>query len=157
MLCVPWLESPATKDLVVTSIAKLVLDSGSYGDVLFVKKGSKEIAYTKQLIPQVWQSLMGHFKTDKVEEVIELKFVKYSENKRVSISSDIMEYDEDNYDPKFELIIATQTMQELGIILNFSTNMVVIDEIKPPMRKKRTAKTKCSVPNVQKSGNFFGF
>ena len=43
--------------------------------------------------------------------------------------------DEDNYDPKFDLIIGTQTMQELGIILHFSTNMIVIDEIKLPMRK----------------------
>ena len=50
---------------------------------------------------------MGHFQTDKIGEGTELKFVEYSENKRISFSPDIMEYDKDNYDPKFELIIDT--------------------------------------------------
>ncbi len=53
-----------------------------------------------------------------------------------------MEYDKDNYDPKFDLIIGTQNMQELGIILDFSTNMILIDKIKLPMCKiKRIEKT----------------
>ncbi len=69
---------------------------------------------------------MGHLKTVKLGEVIKLKFVEYSENKRVSISPDIMEYYKDDYYPKFDLIVGTQTMQELGIILDFSTNMIVI-------------------------------
>ncbi len=38
---------------------------------------------------------MGHFKTDKIGEGIELKFVEYSENKRITISPDIMEYNKD--------------------------------------------------------------
>ena len=46
-----------------------------------------------------------------------------------------MDHDKDDYDPKFDLIIGTQTIQEMGIILNFSTTMIVIDEIKLPMRK----------------------
>ncbi len=40
-----------------------------------------------------------------------------------------------NYKPKFDLIIGTLTMQELGIVLDFSTNMIEIDQIKLPMRK----------------------
>ncbi len=78
---------------------------------------------------------MGNFKTDKVGEGIKLEFVEYSGNKRVSISPDFMEYDEDDYDPKFDLIVSTQTMQELGIILNFSANMIVIDKTKLLMHK----------------------
>ena len=99
------------------------------------QKGSKEIPYTKQLIPQVCQSSMGHFKTNKIGEGSELKFVEYSENKRITLSPDIMEYNEDDYNPKFDLIISTQTMQELGIILNFTTNMIKLVKIKLPMRK----------------------
>ena len=53
---------------------------------------------------------MGHFKTDKIGEGIKVEFIKYSENKQCTISSEIMEYNEDNYDPKFDLIIGTQTM-----------------------------------------------
>ena len=78
---------------------------------------------------------MGHLKTDKVGEGIELEFAEYSENERCAISPDIMEYDEEDYDPKFDLIIGTQTMQEMGIILDFSTTTIVIDKIKLPMRK----------------------
>ena len=46
-----------------------------------------------------------------------------------------MEHDKNNYKPKFDLIIGTQTMKELGIILYFSTNMIKIDKIQLPMRK----------------------
>ncbi len=96
-----------------TKLWRVLLDSGSDGDVLFTKKDFKEIPYTKQLVQQVWQSSMGNFKTDKVGEEIELEFVEYSENKRCAVSPDIMEYDEEDYDPKFDLIIGTQTMQEM--------------------------------------------
>ena len=83
-----------------TKLLCVLLDSGSDGDVLIVKKGSKEIPYTKQLIPQVWQSSMGHFKTDKIGEGIEHEFIEYLGNKQLAISPDIMEYDEDDYHSK---------------------------------------------------------
>ncbi len=60
-----------------TKSCGVLLDSGSDGDVLFAKKGSKKIPYNKQLIPQVWQSSMDHFKTDKIGEGIKLEFVVY--------------------------------------------------------------------------------
>ncbi len=84
---------------------------------------------------------MGHFKTEKIGEGIELEFMEYLENKRISISPDIMEYNGDNYKPKLDLIIGTQTMQELGIVLNFSTNMIKIDQIKLPMHKIKELQT----------------
>ncbi len=40
---------------------------------------------------------MGHLKTNKIEEEIELEFIEYSENRRISISPDIMEYNKDDY------------------------------------------------------------
>ena len=61
--------------------------------------------------------------------------MEYSEKKRISLSHDIMEYNENNYESKFDLIIGTQTMQELEIVLDFSTNMIEIDQIKLPMHK----------------------
>ncbi len=78
---------------------------------------------------------MGHFQTDKIGEGIKVEFVEYSENKRIFISPDSVEYKKDDYNPEFDLIIGTQTMQELVIILDFSTNMIVIGKIKLPMRK----------------------
>ncbi len=46
-----------------------------------------------------------------------------------------MEYNDNDYEPKTDLIIGTRTMQELGIVLDFSTNMIEIDQIKLPMHK----------------------
>ena len=46
-----------------------------------------------------------------------------------------MDYDTANYDPKFDLIIGTNTMKELGIVLDFSREMIMIDKIDLPMRK----------------------
>ncbi len=46
-----------------------------------------------------------------------------------------MEYDENDYEPNFDLIIGTPTMQELGIVLDFSTKMIKIDQIQLPMQK----------------------
>ncbi len=53
---------------------------------------------------------MGHFKTDKNREGIKVKFVEYSEKKRIYCSLYMMEYAENDYEPNFDLIIGTQTM-----------------------------------------------
>ena len=67
---------------------------------------------------------MGHFQTDIIGKGTKVKFVDYSENKIISISPDIMKHDVINRDPKFDLIIGTKNMQELGIVLYISTNMI---------------------------------
>ena len=58
----------------------------------------------------MWQTSMGLFKTEKVGEV-EVEFPEYSGNKRFQLNPDILEYDPEDYDPKFELIIGTETMK----------------------------------------------
>ena len=54
-----------------------------------------------------------------------------------------MEYDPDEYQPKFDLIIGTATMKELGIILDFKEQWITIDEIKLPMQNLNTANEMC--------------
>ena len=76
---------------------------------------------------------MGLFKTEKVGEV-ELEFPEYSGNKRFQLEPDILEYDPDDYDPKFDLILGTETMEKLGMILKFKQKSIEIDEIDLPMR-----------------------
>ena len=46
-----------------------------------------------------------------------------------------MEFDPEEYEPKFDLIIGTETMEELGIILNFKERFISIDQIELPMRR----------------------
>ena len=37
-------------------------------------------------------------------------------------------------EPLFDLVIGTETMSRLGIILDFQTKMITIDDVKSPMR-----------------------
>jgi hypothetical protein len=53
----------------------------------------------------------------------------------MSIHPDVVEYDGDKLKcPVFDLIIGVQTMDELGIILNFEQQEITINEIALPMR-----------------------
>jgi hypothetical protein len=57
---------------------RVLLNSGSSGDLLFVKKGCIErIFVVKQAVPQSWSTSNGIYYTDKVGDV-EISFVEYS-------------------------------------------------------------------------------
>ncbi len=71
---------------------KVLLDYGSSGDLLFMKKGSSERIYiVKRVVPQSWGIFNGTFVTDKVGD-IEISFVEYSASKKVRLQPDIVEY-----------------------------------------------------------------
>jgi hypothetical protein len=72
---------------------RVLLDTGSSGDLLFVQKGSqKYIPTMKRAIPQSWGTSNGTFRTNKVGEVT-ISFVEYSLSKSVHLTPDIVEYD----------------------------------------------------------------
>ena len=63
---------------------RVLLDSGSDGDTFFQprsKNKAKTIPYTKRLLPQIWQTSMGQFRTDKVGDFA-LTLPEYSGNVR---------------------------------------------------------------------------
>ena len=62
-------------------------------------------------------------------------FPEYSHSKRMHITPDIVEFEDKDEAPMFDLIIGTETIQRLGIVLDFKTKMITIDEIILPMRK----------------------
>jgi hypothetical protein len=71
---------------------RVLLDSGSSGDLLFMKKGSSKcISVVKRVVPQSWSTSNGTFITDKVG-IIEISFVEYSASKKVRLQPDIVEY-----------------------------------------------------------------
>ena len=123
----------------------MLLDSGSDGDILFQQRGKTKgtVPYTKRLTPQVWQTSMGNFTTDK-QGYFDLSFPEYSASKRISLEPDIMEFDPDDYEPKFDLILGTKSMKELGIVLDFGREMIMINHIDLPMRSL----TNLQKPNV---------
>jgi hypothetical protein len=86
----------------------------------------------KRLVPQSWNTLSGRFQTTR-KAGIELNFFEYSNNKRYLAAPDIVEYNKINR-PQYDIILGVKTMKEYGIILDFKYKMIIVDEVKLPMR-----------------------
>jgi hypothetical protein len=113
---------------------RVLLDSGSSGDLLFMKKGfSKRISVVKQVVPQSWGTSNGTFITDRVGNM-EISFVEYSASKKVCLQPDIIEYSTGDQAPMYDLIIGKQTMHDLGMKLDLQEKTITIDKILLPMR-----------------------
>jgi hypothetical protein len=98
---------------------RVLLDSGSSGDLLFMKKeSSKRISVVKRVVPQSWGTPNGTFVTDKVGD-IEISFVEYSASKKVRLQPDIVEYSPGEQAPMYDLIIGKQTMHDIGVCVCF--------------------------------------
>jgi hypothetical protein len=98
---------------------RVLLDSGSSGDLLFMKKeSSKCISIVKRVVPRLWSTSNGTFITNKVGN-IEVSFVEYSASKKVRLQPDIVEYSPGDQAPMYDLIIGKQTMHDLGVKLDF--------------------------------------
>jgi hypothetical protein len=109
-------------------IVRVLLDSGSDGDLIFVNKDKLMLLpYSKRLVPQSWNTLNGVLQMRR-KAWVELNFFEYSDSKRYHVEPDVVEYDKDNR-PQYDLILGTVTMKEFGIILNFRDKMITIDEI----------------------------
>jgi hypothetical protein len=62
----------------------------------------------------------------KRKALIELNFFEYSDSKRFYSEPDVVEYNKDSK-LQYDLILGTETMNELGIILDFKAKMITID------------------------------
>jgi hypothetical protein len=134
---------------------RLLLDSGSSGDLLFMKKGSsKGISAVKRVVPQSWGTSNGTFVTDKVDD-IEVSFVKYSAIKKVCLQPDILKYSPGDQAPMYDLIIGKQTMHKLGVKLDFQEKIIIIDEILLPMRNIANLQLKPRITRALRENNCF--
>ncbi len=115
-------------------LVRVLLDSGSDGELVFVDKDNTMLLpYLKRLVPQSWNTLNGISHT-KHKARVELNFFDYSDSKRYSYAEpDVVKYDKDSR-PQYDLILDTETMKELGIMLDFKATVITIDEITLPMR-----------------------
>jgi hypothetical protein len=112
---------------------RVLLDSGSDGDLIFVDKDKLMLFPTaKRLVLQLWNTSSGRFQTTKKAE-IELNFFEYSDSKRYLASPDIVKYDKFNR-PQYDVILGVKAMKEYGIILDFKEKMITVDEVKLPMQ-----------------------
>jgi hypothetical protein len=64
---------------------------------------------------------------------VKLKFCVSSHSKRYYSEPDVVEYAKSSR-PQYDLILGTETMKELGIVLDFKAKTITIDEIILPMR-----------------------
>ncbi len=62
-----------------------------------------------------------------------LNFFEYSDSKRFYSEPDVVKYSKGRK-PQYDLILGTETMKELGIVLDCKAKMITIDEIILPMR-----------------------
>jgi hypothetical protein len=114
-------------------IVQVLLDSGSDGNLIFVSKDkSMLLPYSKRLVPQPWNTPNGILQT-RCKARVELNFFKYSDRKRFCAEPYMVKCDKYSK-PQYHLILDTETMKELGIILNFRDKMITIDEVILPMR-----------------------
>ena len=104
---------------------QVLLDSGSNGDLMFHEKGTtKSYPYLTRQTPMSWRTSNGIFHT-KGKGSFQVNFFEYSKSKFVTLQPEIVEFETSNK-PDFDLIIGTNTMEAIGIILNFVYKVITI-------------------------------
>jgi hypothetical protein len=84
---------------------RVLLDTGSSGDLLFLEKGSNKcILIVNRVVPESCSTSSGTFETKKDGD-IELFFVEYSASKGGLLHQDIVEYPPGGTPPLYSLII----------------------------------------------------
>ena len=92
---------------------KVLLDSGSDGDLYFQPKGKgKTFPYLTRQAPKSWHTSNGSFQTNGRGK-LRLNFFDYSASREYIIQPDIVEHDKNHMDNSgFELILGCNTMKE---------------------------------------------
>ena len=117
-------------------VLKVLLDSGSDGDLLFVQKGTDCIIPLKDRIsPQKWRTSNGTFLTRSVGD-LELTFPEFSTSKKASFLPDVVEVPKTAAAPVYDLILGVKSLANIGAILDFAESTITIDHVKLPMRAK---------------------
>ena len=113
---------------------RVLLDSGSDGDLLFVHPSNKErIPQKERFSPQKWKTSNGTFKTTKVGN-LEMKFPSFSESKLFTLKPDIVDVPVEMNKPVYDLIIGVESMTKMGVIMDFAEMQITIDHVSQPMR-----------------------
>ena len=112
---------------------KILLDSGSDGDLMFVQEGSKPRTKVRRRAHACrWRTSNGTFKTSKVG-ILDLNLPEYSSSKIFNVSADIVEVPR-HETPPYDLIIGVKTMSEWKVNLDFDQQLISVDEQNLPMR-----------------------
>ena len=84
-------------------------------------------------MPKSWHTSNGRFQTNGRAN-LRVKFFDYSTSTEYFIQPDVVGYKDPGDKPGFDLILGSNTMKELGIVLDFWTKEITLDEISLPMK-----------------------
>ena len=84
-------------------------------------------------MPKSWHTSNGSFRTEGRAK-LRVKFFEYSTSREYFIQPDVVEYKDPVDKTGCDLILGSNTMKELGIVLDFWTKEITLDEISLPMR-----------------------
>ena len=102
-------------------LIRVLLDSGSDGDLLFHEKGKpKHFPYLTRQVPCSWHMSNGVFNTKGRGKLL-IKFFEYSNSKEFLAEPDVFEYDQNMGKLVFDLIIGCNSMEKLGVVMDFKT------------------------------------
>ena len=131
---IPQLRSNKTVST-KNKIWKVLLDSGSDGDIVFIKRSERHtLDVHKRLHPQKWKTSNGVFETNKVAN-LQLTLPKFSISKTMSVMPDIQFIEEGQPSPMYDLIIGIETLANWKAILNFHSKTLSIDHVELPMQE----------------------
>ena len=146
----PLVSCPSNK-------VRVLLDSGSDGDLYFRQKGTdKHFPYVKRKVPKSWHTSNGSFQTNGRAK-LRIKFFEYSTSREYFIQPDVVEYKDLVEKPGFDLILGSNTMKELGIVLDFRTKEITLDEISLPMRNINKLSTRAQIEKSWSLNNRISF
>jgi hypothetical protein len=100
-----------------------------------IPKGKdKPLPYLARQVPKSWHTSNGSFQTNGRAK-IRVKFFEYLANREYMLQPDVVEYNENAMaKPGFDIILGSDTMNELGIVLDFWTKEITLDEISLSIR-----------------------
>ncbi len=95
-------------------------------------------------MPCSWHTLNGVFQT-KGRSKLPIKLFEYSNSKEFLAEPNMFEYEQSMVKPVHDLIIGCNSMEKLGIIMDFKARTITIDNIILPMRNIESLTNKSKV------------
>ncbi len=152
-----WPPEEASKRLLVKhKTIRVLLDTGSSGDLLFLEKGyNKYILVVSKALFQSHGALP--MEPSKPRRWVILSSPSWSilQAKKVHLCLDIVEYPHGSPPPLCDLIIGKQTLHDIGTVLDFKEKTITIDEILLPMRNINNLQLKPSISRALKHNSSF--
>ena len=110
----------STRSCPSNTVIKVLLDSGSDGNLIFHEKGRPmHFPYLTRQVPNSWHMLSGSFLT-KGRSKVSFKFFEYSNSMEFLVTPNIVEYDKNKMTkPANDLTLGCKTMNSLRIVLDF--------------------------------------